>query len=50
MDLHGTASSLLGRSVEAPLCDPSKGPGRVLARVPSETLAWVTKRCMQGAL
>ena len=39
-----------GRGVEGLLCDPSKGLGRVLARVPSETLARVTKRCMQGAL
>ena len=37
-----------GRSVEGPLCDPSKGLGRVLARVPSQTLARVTKRCLQG--
>ncbi len=36
--------------IEGLLCDPSKGLGRVLARVPSETLARVTKRCMQGAL
>ena len=38
------------RGVEGLLCDPSKGLGRVRARVPSQTLARVTKRCMQGAL
>ena len=39
-----------GRSVEGRVCDPSKGLGRVLARVPSETLARVAERCMQGTL